>query len=73
MTGKADKTTYETPDKPEVPYEIDLTKVLDEIALTRAQIKLTSRQAQTEFWKIGVACVIAGAAVGGILVQLLHT
>lgn len=34
-----------------------------------AQIALQLKQAQTEFWKIGVALVIAGVAVGGLLVN----
>jgi hypothetical protein len=45
-----------------------------ELELIRAQIALQLRQTQTEFWKIGVACVAAGAGavVGGVLIQVLQ-
>ena len=35
-----------------------------------AQIALQLKQAQTEFWKVGIAVAIAGAVVRGLLVQV---
>jgi len=46
-------------------------KDLYEIELIRAQTALALKQAQTEFWKIGVALLVAGAAIGGVAVNAL--
>lgn len=46
-------------------------KDIYEIELIKAQTALALKHTQTEFWKIGVACVVAGAALGGVFVQLL--
>ena len=46
-------------------------KDLLEIELIKAQTALALKQSQTEFWKIGLACLVAGAAIGGVLVQML--
>lgn len=43
------------------------------IELIRAQTSLALKQSQTEFWKIGVALLLAGAALGGVLVQLANS
>lgn len=42
-----------------------------EIELIKAQTALALKHSQTEFWKVGVAVLIAGAAIGGALVQAL--
>ncbi len=42
-----------------------------ELELIKAQTSLAIKQSKTEFWKIGLACVLAGAAIGGLLVQAL--
>lgn len=47
-------------------------KDLYEIELIRAQTSLALKHAQTEFWKVGVACIVAGAALGGVIVQLFN-
>lgn len=46
-------------------------KDLYEIELIKAQTALALKQAQTEFWKIGIALVVAGAAIGGVLVGVV--
>jgi hypothetical protein len=45
-------------------------KDMYEIELIKAQTALALKQAQTEFWKIGIACLVAGAAVGGVIAQV---
>lgn len=40
-----------------------------ELELVKAQTALALKQAQTEFWKVGIAFLIAGAALGGVLVR----
>jgi hypothetical protein len=35
-----------------------------------ADIRLKNRQASTEFWKIGIAAIAAGAVLGGVIVRL---
>lgn len=45
---------------------------LRQAALAVSQTQLTARQSQTEFWKIGVAAVLAGAVFGGFVVQVLN-
>ena len=44
-------------------------KELHELELVKAQTALALKQAQTEFWKVGIAFLIAGAAIGGVLVR----
>ena len=44
-------------------------KDLYEIELIKAQTALALKQSQTEFWKIGVPILVAGAAIGGVAVQ----
>ncbi len=46
-------------------------KDIYEIELIKAQTALALKQAQTEFWKIGVAILVAGAAIGGVAVQAI--
>ena len=46
-------------------------KELYEIELIKAQTALALKQAQTEFWKIGIAILVAGAAIGGVAVRAL--
>ena len=48
-------------------------KEIYEIELIRAQTSLALKQAQTEFWKIGIACLLAGAALGGVIAQLISS
>ncbi|WP_316014679.1 hypothetical protein [Roseobacter sp. HKCCA0434] len=51
---------------------IDITdKDIYEIELIKAQTALALKQAQTEFWKIGIATTVAGAAIGGVMVRAL--
>lgn len=49
---------------------LEMKKLEADLELTRAQTSLALKQSQTEFWKIGVALIIAGAAFGGVLVQI---
>ncbi|MEM6438568.1 MAG: hypothetical protein AAF763_02565 [Pseudomonadota bacterium] len=42
-----------------------------EIELIKAQTASALKQAQTEFWKVGVAMAVAGAVVGGFIVSAL--
>lgn len=41
-----------------------------ELELIRAQTSLVIKQSKTEFWKVGIALVVAGAILGGFLVGL---
>jgi hypothetical protein len=49
---------------PEQRYDLQVEQII-------ADIRLKNRQTQTEFWKIGVAMVAAGAVFGGFVVALL--
>jgi hypothetical protein len=37
-----------------------------------ADIRLKNRQTTTEFWKVGIALIVAGAVSGGLIVQVLN-
>lgn len=39
--------------------------------LIKAQTALALKQAQTEFWKVGIAAVAAGAVLGGFVVSAI--
>ena len=43
-----------------------------EIEQIIADIKVKNRQTGTEFWKVGIAAVVGGAVVGGLLVQIVN-
>ena len=43
-----------------------------ELELIKAQTALALKQAKTEFWKVGIALIAAGAVIGGVLVQALQ-
>ncbi|HET7409847.1 MAG TPA: hypothetical protein VFJ13_06580 [Paracoccaceae bacterium] len=42
-----------------------------ELELVKAQTALALKQAQTGFWKVGIAAVAAGAIFGGLVVSFL--
>ncbi|MEM9050284.1 MAG: hypothetical protein AAGC92_16390 [Pseudomonadota bacterium] len=42
-----------------------------ELELIKAQTALALKQSQTEFWKVGIALIAAGALVGGFVVGSL--
>ncbi|MCV6593160.1 MAG: hypothetical protein OIF48_09435 [Silicimonas sp.] len=46
-------------------------KDLVDIELIKTQTALALKQAQTEFWKIGAALLVAGAAIRSVAVQAL--
>lgn len=46
-------------------------KDLFEIELIKAQTALALKQARTEFWKVGVAFLAVGAAIGGVIARVL--
>ncbi len=43
-----------------------------EIEQIIADIKLKNRQTGTEFWKVGIAAVVGGAVLGGLIVQIVN-
>ena len=43
-----------------------------ELALIKAQVSLVVKQSRTEFWKVGIAAVVGGAVVGGLIVQIVN-
>lgn len=43
-----------------------------ELAKLRIQTGRALEHAEASFWPIGIACFVAGAALGGTIVQLLH-
>lgn len=51
--------------------ELETIKLEADLELTHAQTSLALKQAQTEFWKIGGALVVVGAALGGVFVRVI--
>lgn len=50
--------------------DLDMTDAEQfQLELIKAQTALALKQAQTEFWKVGIAAVASGAVLGGLLVN----
>lgn len=44
---------------------------LYQLELVKAQTALALKQSKTEFWKVGIAAVAAGAVLGGFIASAL--
>lgn len=65
----AEKKTKAKLDRELQELQIEKLRSLNTQALVN--IELMMRQTKTEFWKVGIASVIAGAALGGVFVSLI--
>ena len=43
-----------------------------ELQMVKAQVSLVLKQSRTEFWKVGIAAIVAGAVIGGFIVQVIN-
>lgn len=54
-----------------VRWDLELQQIREHIDESRAQTRLALRRGDTEFCKIGIAALAAGAVLGGTLVGLM--
>ena len=50
----------------------DAIREEDELQLIKSQVSLAVKQSRTEFWKVGIAAIVGGAVLGGLVVQILN-